>query len=487
MHLHILGICSTFKGGVTALAQQQEHTASRRTISARARQGALGLLAAVTLMISSTYAGNLPDGWAARAENNGVTFAPVRMSPGEKLEIWVADALYETPQDGSPQNRLLQIRRQAGAMQGDKCEPAEITQAGVVTQGCTEGNAALQYMLLPSPAGGNKVQLLRIRAAGGEGVMTRYGEGFQQTLQSVMRGQTQAMLRNDNQVQTQQRRQSQPEAQPQRARQEQLERGYAAQGIRTAPGQGVRDSDIAAVFVSAQVVHNPGETVKRDLHTTWLLFKDGTGYQNEIPPDELNVKVSRQLEPQRWVQWRKPLLGSSYEIRGPGDSGWRSLSNGKGWFAQPARSGERLNGVYERTDGWGNQYSLRIKRTTWRFSGDGAFDLTLYGYGGITQSGGGTSFSHISETQSDAKGTRRKSGTSSSSARIGAASSDGVSTNAARNTNDGASRRGRYRLNGWVLEAERDDGQLERHFVTFQGSDRAVIDIDSAPLYVKKQ
>jgi hypothetical protein len=440
----------------------------------RACQTALGLLAAFTFMAPAAHARDVPDGWQVRAENNGVTYAPVRMNPGEKLEVWVANALYDVPQGSSPQSRLPLIRQQAGALAGDNGAPPEVTQAGVATQDCTEGGAALQYMLLPSRAGANKVQLLRIRAAGGEKVLARYKDGFQQTLQIVMQGQATTAPRGDGK----------PAAQPARSQarspaQQASER--TAQAIRTAPGQGVQDGDIAAIFVTEKRITNPGEQlVQRIDHTTWLLLKDGTGYRNEIPPDELNVKAARQSQPDRWVQWRKPMFGGSHEIRGPNDSGWRRLD---GWIAQPARSGERLNSFYEHAENWGNMYSgFRSNSTTWHFSADGTFKISTHGFSGngSIQAGGGFSVN----TTRDADSTGSRSSTSMSNPNRYDGS--GVTAQGGRRADDGASRRGRYRLKGWVLEAERDDGVRERHLVTFRRDKRDEIDIDSAQFFLLK-
>ena len=436
-------------------------TARRRTMSyhvCRVCQMVFGLLALLMLMSSAAHARDVPDGWAAHAENNGTTFAPVRMNPGEKFEVWVSNALYDAPQGAS---LLPRIRQQAG-VQGGQCEPPQATQEGVVMQNCMDGNVGLQYMLLPSLAGGGKVQLLRVRAAGSDEALARYGNGLQQVLQIVMQGQAQTMPRGEGQPQTTPRSQPQP-----------TEKAGIAQAIRTAPGKGVQDGDIAAVYVVRQDVQNRGETVKREVHTTWLLLKDGTGYRNEIPPDELNVEASRQLQPERWVKWRKPLFGGSYEIRGPNDNDWRDLSKGKSWIARPARPGERLNSAYQHLDGWGDMYSLRIKRTAWHFNGDGTFTVSFYGHNGTLWTGP-SSFNHSSTTVADSKGSNRATHMSSSSDRASLSAN-----NSRRNVDDGASRRGRYRLNGWVLETERDNGLTVRHFVTFPDDKRKEMDIDS--------
>lgn len=426
-------------------------------------------LTAFTLIAPAAFARDVPNGWAARTENNGVTFAPVRMNPGEKLEIWVADALYDMPQGASPQSQLPQIRRQAGAMAGDKCAPPEVTQTGVATQDCTEGGAALQYMLVPSPTGDNKVQLLRVRAAGGEGILQRYSDGFQQTLQIVMQGQAKTVARGQG------RSEVQPAPAPAPAQQG---RQRTAQTIRTAPGQGVQDGDIAAVFVTEQRIGTP---IQRINHTTWLLLKDGTGYRNEIPPDELNVKASRQLQPDRWVQWRKPMFGGSYEIRGQNDNGWRRL---EGWTAQPARSGERLNSAYEHAENWGNVIAgFSAQSITWHFSGDGTFKISTHGFSGNGSLQMGSGFIVNTTRDADSTGSRSDVGASYTNQYNGG----GVTTRSKRRTDDGSSRRGRYRFKGWVMEAERDDGQLDRHFVTFRRDNRNEIDMNSLQFFQLKE
>jgi|GEM_PF-3988353 len=90
----------------------------------------------------------------------------------------------------------------------------------------------------------------------------------------------------------------------------------------------------------------------------------------------------------------------------------------------------------------------------------------------------GDAFSYSSETQADSKGGRRTTnGVSSTNDAFGSV----TAINDHRNgTDDGASRQGRYQLKGCVLEIKRDDGQLDRHFVTFPNADeRTQIDIDS--------
>jgi|GEM_PF-716382 len=579
--------------------------------TARRWMVALGLLAAATL----AHAANLPDGWAARFENNGTTFAPVRMNPGERFEVWVAGTLFDAPQ-GASQMQL--IRQQAG-VQGGQCEPAQVTQNNVVMQDCMDGNMALQYMLIPSHTGAGKVQLVRVRAAGSDEALARYRDGFQQVLRLVLQGQAQTqvqtMQRGEDQPQTAPR--GQPQAQPQTQTQPEtaradgvpdgwqarydenygiifepvkmdrgekleiwvyrsyqgiyeakgasaqarlakmrekakamdgdcqppqdappgkvlamqlckdgdavlqyillrhgmyssqllrvraagngvLERykdgfqqvmqlasqgkvsevasGYIAQAVRTAPGQGVSDGDIAAVHIEWEQVRN-GTTLRME-YTTRVLLKDGTGYAgSSFPPDEFNVKVSRQLEPGRWFQWRKPLFGKDYQKRNRDGQDWRSFPR-QGWFAQPARSGERLNGAYGSSAGYGSSIvgTLRTTSSTWYFNNDGTFSTSFFARTttGAMESLNGHSVG--TTTLSNSKGTSSSTSVSETpSAKTTATPIFAGGIN--RRSGDGADRRGRYRLSGWVLEVERDDGSTGRYFVSFQGDKRDNITI----------
>jgi len=585
-----------------------------------APQMVFGLL--LTAFTLTAHARDVPDGWEARAENNGTTFAPAKMNPGEKFEIWVAGTLFDAPQGVSLPNLLQQIRQQAG-MQGGQCEPAQASQNNVVMQDCMDGNVALQYMLLPSATGAGKVQLVRVRAAGSDELLARYGDGFQQVLRLAMQGQAQTMPRGDSQPQTAPRAQPQPQTQtrPEAARadsvpdgwqvryekgssvifepvkmnrgekleilvfdayyevlkgasaQAQLaearERAEATEGncqppqvappglvlatqackegdaalqyillrhdtrrayllrvraagngvlerhkdgfqqvmqlarqqkvwevaneyikraTRTAPGKGVRDGDIAAVYVTWEIAHLSHETVRRVEYTTRLLLKDGTGYlAASFPPDELNVKASRQLEPARWFQWRKPLFGKGYEMRGQDDKDWRRPMPEQSWIAQPARSGERLNGAYKEYQAYGNSNvgTFRTTQSTWYFNKDGTFSTSFLARttSGSREVLNGHSVNTL--TLADSEGTSTTAGVSQTpSGKM--ADTPIFAGGSNRRSGDGADRRGRYQFNGWVLEVERDDGSIGRYFVSFQSDKRDSINIGDSQYNIPK-
>jgi len=436
---------------------------------ARFALGVGGALAA-----AAALAGELPPGWATHRDGRGVTYASAGISAGAQLEIWLADERFDVPRGANAQNQLARARERAGAMQGDTCQPPQAEASGLVMQQCMAGHVALQYMLAPAQDGSGRALLLRIRATGSDAELARHMDGMQQTLVLVMRGQAPGSGRG---------RPAAGQAAPvaQATPQEQWP------AARTAL-QGVRDEEIAAIYVLEQIVKFNSETVRRAEHTTWLLLKDGTGYRIESPPDELNVQASRQQQ----VQWRKG--GGGYEIRGPRDGVWRRLPadgcslplqdareiclSATGWVAQPARAGARLNGAYEHLDGWGNMISgIRTKRTTWHFNGDGTFTSSFQGTSGYVDTV--NHFSTSSSTQSDTRGTRRSSGMSNTGGQWQSGGGGSTATHSDRHANDGASHQGRYRLNGWVLEVARADGRTDRHLVTFRPDKPGDIDIDS--------
>jgi len=392
----------------------------------------------------------VPDGWQVRRGNRGVIFEPVKMNRGEKLEIWIVDSFYEA-KGASAQAQLAHVREKAKAMEGD-CQPPQDAPPRLVLamQACKEGDTALQYMLLRH--GKHSAQLLRVRAAG-NGVLERYQDGFQQVMQ----------LARQNKVSKAANR-------------------YIARAVRTAPGQGVPDGDIAAVHVEWEQVRN-GMSMRME-YTTRLLLKDGTGYRDPFPPDELNVKVSRQLEPGRWFQWRKPLFGNGYEMRANDDKEWRPLP--KGWFAQPARPGERFDGFYSNYAVYGSWTTgTSTSKSSWYFKKDGTFE-TSHSAGSVS---GALLESNGSVVGSSSHANARGSSTTTSI--VGKVSDKPnarpvIAGGITRRADDGASRRGRYRLGGWVLEVERDDGSAGRYFVSFQSDKRDSINIGDAQYRIPK-
>jgi len=347
---------------------------------------------------------------------------------------------------------LPQIRQKAGAKEDEKCQQPQAQQSGKeLAQVCTAGNEALVYIMWRKYS--DQVQLVRMRIAG-NGVPARYSASIEQVMEIVRQGNAKQVLNRETE----------------------LESERIARAVRTAPGQGVQDGDIAAVHVEWEQVRS-GTSLRME-YTTRLLLKDGTGYRGpEIPPDELNVKVSRQLEPGRWFQWRKPLFGKGYEMRGPDDKDWRPMPE-QSWIAQPARSGERLNGAYTSSAGSGSWIvgTLRTTSSTWYFKNDGTFETSFFAR---------TTTGFMEGINDHSVGTTTLANSKGSSTTVSVlenplgkmTDTPLVAGGSTRRTGDGADRRGRYRFKGWVLEVERDDGSTGRYFVSFMDGKRDSINI----------
>ena len=87
------------------------------------------------------------------------------------------------------------------------------------------------------------------------------------------------------------------------------------QRVVSAPGQGLSAKALVAVVLHGEANYNYGTRWEEDVR---FLLKDGTVYhRTEMPPDQLNVAASRQLEPRRWGRWRtiNPCRGRSAFLR----------------------------------------------------------------------------------------------------------------------------------------------------------------------------
>jgi len=178
------------------------------------------------------------------------------------------------------------------------------------------------------------------------------------------------------------------------------------------------------------------------------------------------------------------LFGKDYEMRANDDKDWRPLPR-QSWIAQPARSGERLNGAYKSSAGYGSWIvgTLRTTSSTWYFKNDGTFETSFFARTTTGAMEGLNGHSVNSATLANSKGSSTSVGFSETpSAKTTATPLVVGSSN--RRSGDGADRRGRYRLEGWVLEVERDDGSTGRYFVSFMGDKRDSINIGDSQFSV---
>jgi hypothetical protein len=223
------------------------------------------------------------------------------------------------------------------------------------------------------------------------------------------------------------------------------------QRVLTAPGRGLPDKDLTAVVIHGESNYSNGTRWDEDVR---FLLRDGTVYhRTEMPPDQVNVAASRQLEPQRWGRWR--ASGKAYDMQ-PQDADGRPGA----WQAQKHRAVQpwpkdmRLEGSFSRGQFNG---SLALGGTSFkraiRFTRDGRFERS---YSSLSSSGAMAATLNNAVISASSRGDGKGS-SSTGGGTVGSAGAFG-----SRQQDDGAGRRGRYQLSGFVLTLDYDDGHQER-------------------------
>jgi hypothetical protein len=244
-----------------------------------------------------------------------------------------------------------------------------------------------------------------------------------------------------------------------------------AERIRTAPGKGVSTGDVHGVLY-----HGRGATGSNGLFTfkedVTVLLRDGWAYSRiDVPPSDLNLKASRELEPQRWGQWRR--AGGGFEIRWQDDHGrakgdWRKA---EGRLVEPWPSGTRLAGVYTSAAFHGSiALGGMYVKNTHVFAKDGTYEDSRFSQAGSGSMAATNGFSSQATSHSNKTGTTSVAGTTASTDSSGAMTSSGTPSMAVTsrsNRDDGSQHRGRYTIDGYTLEIRRDNGQVDR-LLTFK-------------------
>lgn len=228
----------------------------------------------------------------------------------------------------------------------------------------------------------------------------------------------------------------------------------------TAPGKGVQMNQIQTVLYHGESVYRVTGLQYED---SWvLLLKDGWAYRGlRVSPHDLDVKASRQNEPNQWFKWK--LQGGKYYAVDPRTN---QLSALKGTPATPAGAGEKLSGTftyysYASYGGFGG-YSSQSHIT---FRPDGSFETSgsFIGGTGVSQSLNGFS--------STASSTYSKDGCTAGSV----SSSSNVGGGSTTRRDCGANNMGTYVLNGYTLELRYANGTTVRELFFFD--DRSKKDV----------
>jgi hypothetical protein len=208
--------------------------------------------------------------------------------------------------------------------------------------------------------------------------------------------------------------------------------------IRVAPGKGADLDDIEVVWVYSGIdVIRGGMDV--DVH---LLFEDGTAYKDcLIPPDELDIKASRRLEPHKWTVWRKHW--GTYQMKNKKKNAWYDL---KGAPGVKAPEGAQLNGKYLSAGGSANFGSWKRYIS---FYDNGRFDLSSFSMQSNSSMGGGMSMPLITSVNSS-----DKTGTSGATSVIGSNVGGGSSSK----RQNGSKNTGTYQVNDYSITLVHDNG-----------------------------
>ncbi|GGK88679.1 hypothetical protein [Deinococcus radiotolerans] len=141
---------------------------------------------------------------------------------------------------------------------------------------------------------------------------------------------------------------------------------------RTAPGQGLKDTQIEGIVHHFSNRYEGINVI--GVETVALLLKDGRAYFNlRWSPNELNLAASVKGEPKMWGQWQR--RGAALEVKR--GAAWETLP---GSLAVPGAPAEKLNGAYEYfsayTSGTLMFGATATTRVTYRFKPDGTYTLT---------------------------------------------------------------------------------------------------------------
>jgi hypothetical protein len=224
--------------------------------------------------------------------------------------------------------------------------------------------------------------------------------------------------------------------------------------ITAAAGRGLQSRDIHGMFYTAYGTTGVnGYEFREEMR---LLMRDGWAYlRDDMAPADLDVAVSRRIEPQYWAHWRK--VSGGLEVQrigddGQPDGGWVRLT-GRLLPVWPAD--QRLNGSYTAASFYGSiALGGTYTKTTFAFTPDGRWERI-----GLSQSGSGSmaaqapvGYTGSAASTSDGSGTKSSAGGGNAS----------VSASSSSRRDDGARHRGTYRLDGMTIEMRTDDGTVTR-------------------------
>lgn len=239
--------------------------------------------------------------------------------------------------------------------------------------------------------------------------------------------------------------------------------------IRTAqPGSGMQPAQIAAILHEGRGVSTASGYQYEE--SADLLLKDGWEYSGlKVPPEDLNVAASKQLQPGQWHRWRSQ--GQDIYIQDQRSGQWSKLEAD---HVIPLRSTMEQHLISRHSTGFGGMGSFNTRNDI-TFHADGSFERSssVLAGSGVVQVGGG--FSGGAASYHDRYGCgSTASGTSSA----GGSTVGAYSTSHCKPGQD-ANSYGTYRISGYTLELDSASGQVQRVLAFYPFANKPQIYIDS--------
>lgn len=433
------------------------------------------------LLTSLVGAQGLPEGWVSRPLEGGGTYYEASGLPaGSTLKV-LAPVPLQVGQSTSMQ-AFAQVK-QRGLRGVDtrglsgRCDDANERQGRVIQSCRMEGEGRqtmnLQYVMMPLRSG--KAHFLLVISTGDPRLLKKYQDGLGEVMKTeAARWMADAKSNGAglSSAPAATTKTLSPKEQEAKARRE--ERAAIARAIRTEPGKGLQDGQYSVLFSWKQTWDGGMQYVE----VIYLLLDDGTAYVNlSLPPQDFNVSAAKKLQPDRWVQWRQK--GEKYEVRAANASKWTEL---QAWPAVPAKAEERLSQTYTHSS-YANYGGLGGYSSTSKFvfQPNGRFEQVGYtstATGSLQAANGYTSGS---STATSGRGTISSSGVSAGGVTAdttpGTTGVPSAVTSQGRRTNDGAAHLGSYRLDRWVIELRRDNGEVDRSLFLFTTKEKRNVNI----------
>jgi hypothetical protein len=233
--------------------------------------------------------------------------------------------------------------------------------------------------------------------------------------------------------------------------------------VRAAAGRGIPAGELSAVLLESR--RSSGGTAR--VHKPYYLLRDGSAYlRGELPPADLDVARSRELEPQQWARWRR--AGRGWEIQRQDDHGqpggaWQAL---EATAMPPWAPDSRPGGVYAKSSFHGSIAAGGVHtRATITLGEDGRFSTSRLAQGGSGTMAATDGFAGSASSHRGPQGSRSSAGGGGAGAFAGSSAT----------RDDGADHRGRYRLDGYTAELHYDSGRIERGLSFPWGDDRRMV------------